>query len=524
MRPMKPVAKLFVTLLVFALIVVPIYFIATSGLGKKIVAKIAPAGQQASSTMTDEAKAAKKSGTPVVRVGLNVWGGNAPGIYYNGGLAATTKSRFYTDEGILVEIKVIDDLDAIRSAFKSGDIDVMGLTTVDSLPTEAVAMKDIDGVAFMLIDWSFGGDLIWGKSGYNSICDAVGKKVAFAGGSPSESLLLIGLQACGKSYSDIIPVITKSAPDAKAQAVAGAVEFFVGWKPDDADAIAANPGSKVIFDTKVASKAIPDVLMVKKAWADKNPTLVKAIRKGWFKAVAEINNSDDARAAAAKSIMSAFNVDENLAMAMITNAKLTSYGDNLTFFGVSGVGMRGEEVYNKMHRMYASIDLAPASVPAWRNLSYSAGLSDLALTGKGFGAEGAVAFAAPTKADVTAPAVASKAIGGDTINFAAGSAVLTDDTKIAIDTYVANTAKEFANARMRIEGHTSSEGGDGINKPLSKRRADAVASYLVQKYNFNRNKFIIVGYGSSKPVGDNKTPEGRKANRRTEFAVVAVAE
>lgn len=176
----------------------------------------------------------------------------------------------------------------------------------------------------------------------------------------------------------------------------------------------------------------------------------------------------------------------------------------------------------KMLRMYASIDLAPASSPAWRNLSYPMGLSELALAGNGFGAEGAVAFAAPTKADVTAPAVASKSVNGDTINFAAGSATLTDDTMIAIDTYVANTAKEFADARMRIEGHTSSEGGDGINKPLSRRRAEAVASYLVKKYHFNRNKFIVVGYGSSKPVADNGTPDGRKANRRTEFAVVAV--
>jgi len=86
--------------------------------------------------------------------------------------------------------------------------------------------------------------------------------------------------------------------------------------------------------------------------------------------------------------------------------------------------------------------------------------------------------------------------------------------------FFSNTAREFAGARIRIEGNTDSIGSRDSNVKLSWRRANAVANYLVNKYGFDRNRFVIIGNGPDKPVADNNTDEGRAKNRRTDFALL----
>ena len=63
-------------------------------------------------------------------------------------------------------------------------------------------------------------------------------------------------------------------------------------------------------------------------------------------------------------------------------------------------------------------------------------------------------------------------------------------------------------------------GSREANVRLSWQRANAVANYLVAKYSFDRNRFVIVGNGPDKPVADNATEEGRSKNRRTDFALL----
>ena len=53
------------------------------------------------------------------------------------------------------------------------------------------------------------------------------------------------------------------------------------------------------------------------------------------------------------------------------------------------------------------------------------------------------------------------------------------------------------------------------NVELSQKRADAVKAYLIEK-GCKNNKIESKGYGSTKPVGENKTEEGRQHNRRVE--------
>jgi len=73
--------------------------------------------------------------------------------------------------------------------------------------------------------------------------------------------------------------------------------------------------------------------------------------------------------------------------------------------------------------------------------------------------------------------------------------------------------------KIRIEGHTDSEGKNSYNKKLSQKRADAVKAFLVQA-GIDESRLEAVGYGEERPVGDNATDDGREKNRRVEFNIL----
>ncbi len=72
--------------------------------------------------------------------------------------------------------------------------------------------------------------------------------------------------------------------------------------------------------------------------------------------------------------------------------------------------------------------------------------------------------------------------------------------------------------KVHIDGHASSEGQVEHNNKLSVRRAQSVADFLVAN-GVARDRLTVSGFGSKKPVADNKTEAGRVANRRVEFDV-----
>jgi outer membrane protein OmpA-like peptidoglycan-associated protein len=84
---------------------------------------------------------------------------------------------------------------------------------------------------------------------------------------------------------------------------------------------------------------------------------------------------------------------------------------------------------------------------------------------------------------------------------------------------VAQTLKGYAELKIRIEGHTDSQGRAAHNQQLSQERADSVRTYLIKK-GIAPERLVSVGYGSGVPIADNKTKAGREANRRVEFHIV----
>ncbi len=71
--------------------------------------------------------------------------------------------------------------------------------------------------------------------------------------------------------------------------------------------------------------------------------------------------------------------------------------------------------------------------------------------------------------------------------------------------------------KVRITGHTDSDGDANTNKALSERRAEAVKKTLETEFNISQDRMQTNGEGETKPVGDNKTAAGKAQNRRVEF-------
>ena len=106
------------------------------------------------------------------------------------------------------------------------------------------------------------------------------------------------------------------------------------------------------------------------------------------------------------------------------------------------------------------------------------------------------------------------------ILFATNKVDLNANSKSALANF-SKTLRENNLLSVDIYGHTDSTGNDGINIPLSNKRAQSVESYL-KSCGVSASQFKNVsGKGSSEPVADNSTVEGRKQNRRVEVYLYA---
>ena len=106
------------------------------------------------------------------------------------------------------------------------------------------------------------------------------------------------------------------------------------------------------------------------------------------------------------------------------------------------------------------------------------------------------------------------------INFRAGSAVLSPESKTQLDS-IAQQALSAKGYVLEVSGFASAEGNTEANKRLSERRADTVIRYLVENHRIPLRRIITpYGYGELQPVAENTTRTGRQQNRRVEVKVL----
>ncbi|MBW2426591.1 MAG: OmpA family protein [Deltaproteobacteria bacterium] len=74
--------------------------------------------------------------------------------------------------------------------------------------------------------------------------------------------------------------------------------------------------------------------------------------------------------------------------------------------------------------------------------------------------------------------------------------------------------------RVRVDGHTDSDGSEAYNQALSERRAAAVRDHLVSEGGLDPERFEVKGFGESRPAVPNDTAANKRRNRRVELTIL----
>lgn len=101
------------------------------------------------------------------------------------------------------------------------------------------------------------------------------------------------------------------------------------------------------------------------------------------------------------------------------------------------------------------------------------------------------------------------------VQFDLGRATLRPES-FGILNQIADIMSEYPQYNLRISGHTDNIGSASNNQRLSEQRARSCFEYLASR-GVSTSRMSFVGYGESRPIDTNETPQGRANNRRVEF-------
>lgn len=101
------------------------------------------------------------------------------------------------------------------------------------------------------------------------------------------------------------------------------------------------------------------------------------------------------------------------------------------------------------------------------------------------------------------------------ITFDVGKAIIKPQSMGTINE-IFSILQKYPDLKFSVEGHTDNTGNTATNQTLSEARAKAVCEKL-QQMGISATRLSAKGYGMSKPMGTNDTPEGKAQNRRVEF-------
>lgn len=502
-RPMKPAAKIVIALIIAA----GAFFGYTHFISDEI-----PQSMKVASAEVED-------GEKKVTIGVVTWPGYAGGQYFNGGFKANREnSRFYKDYNLLVEFVVLDDYQQSRDAFKAGEVDLLW-NTVDAFPCEAADLEGTPQIVFQA-DWSRGGDAIVVRKGISNVSSLKGKKIAVAFMTPSHTFLINTLQQGGINLNDVEIVEAPSAIDAASYFKAGKVDAAVVWSPDDADCVENVKGSKVLTSTKTATHIIADVFVAKEEYIESNLELLGNLYEGWMIGNSEINSSEKAKKEAAKILEEGLDMPYDFCYDGLGNVRLATHGDNLDFFGLNKNynGVDGEALFTKMTHEYSSLGYVSKEL-AWRKVRTNDIVKNANLSGNAHTSEAAATFTAPTEEMYDEEVVEAMSTKSASINFNTGQYALSENAKYIVDKEFVDIAKINTAARIRVIGNTDNTGSRSTNETLSRKRAQSVVDYLVSEYNFDENRFIVVGNGPKHAIQDGVNVASEKY-RRTDFELI----
>jgi NitT/TauT family transport system substrate-binding protein len=493
-------------------------------------------------TGVSDYKKETKDGKPVVEFPINVWPGWAPIIMANAGMEPNDQSVFAKKYGFYVHLAIVDDPVKARDLFASGQSHILWgtLDMIALFAPELVKDSRTVPVVCQQVDFSAGGDGMVARGEIRSINDlrikdGKRKKVVLAQNSPSHYFIMSLLIDAGIDPGDIDFKWSADAPSAAKIFVQDpSYDAFVGWSPDIYNVTDKLKGSRLVVTTGTANHLIADVWAVRNDFYRDHPEIVSGLVRGIFEGV-DMVRKDPSRAA--QALAAAFSLPVEDCKNMVGkdggisegDAHLTNYRENAKFFLDPFNPANFEVVWNSASTIYKSLGTISSSVPVAKV--------------KAATVLGAMSEAYKDVRDLSQPTFKPDALMKMSAEAGAGQ-VLTKAVMIAFepnksglnaeyDTTIPATLEEigklagrFGNAYIIIEGNTdASRKGivpTDLVRQLSYDRADAVRKAIMEKYQFDPNKFKVVGNGWDNPLPgctDPSNSEHNKKNRRVEVKV-----
>lgn len=216
----------------------------------------------------------KKSSTGLVdfKIACATWVGN--GMFF-----LAQEKGFFEENGVNVEVKIVDDESTYASLLSSNQVDAVGRAADQDIINYANGIKE---KCFMTYDQSSGGDGIVASEEIKSVEDLKGKTVAVAKATTSYFLLLTVLEANNVS-EDELTIKDMDADSAGTAFVQGEVDAAVTWEPWLSNA-SEREGGHLLCDSKDYPNTIVDAAFVNDKFSSENPEALKGVVKGIQKA------------------------------------------------------------------------------------------------------------------------------------------------------------------------------------------------------------------------------------------------
>ena len=481
-----------------------------------------------------------------VRFALNVWAGWAPIIYANEGFKAGKVWQAPGGKPFKIELVLIDNPVTMRDAYAAGEVHV-GWATLDMIPLFLEGLVDRTGApkdsrvmprVYQQVDFSNGGDGIVVRDSIKTVRDLAGKKIVLAQNSPSQFFALNMLVAGGVQPGEVEMVYTEDAFQAAAAFNAQKdLAGCVSWAPDIYNLEKAK-GNRMLVTTQTANRLIADVWFARADFAKDHPDKIEAIVRGIFDAMDSLK-TESAKAKAAELMSAGYNIPATDTLAMLGDAHSTNWSENYQFFVNRNNPANFERIWKQSYNLYRRIG-AISNPP----VSFDQ-VMDFSVIQK-LGQEPKYAETKDEYARTLAPKTLSQIRAENeeiltntvVVHFFPNSwdlrkkIVRKVDGKDVEEPYdptvdlvldeVGLLAKQFGNARIVIEGHTDAsmkgQVPPAMVKELSRQRAGSVMQSIVDKFDFDANRFAVDGVGWDRPA-DPDHPDEHAKNRRVEVKV-----
>jgi Outer membrane protein and related peptidoglycan-associated (lipo)proteins len=486
-------------------------------------------------------------GNPL-KVSIVSFHGYAPALLANGKSLKTQPQSLFDQQGIQVEFVLQDDIPTLATIFESGTAQCAWRTS-DFWAQEQPNLRNagLDGRAIMVVDNTQGADAVIARDpGIKSIEDLAGKSIALLQYTPSDGMVIDAVENSSlsarkkQSINYVYISADEGTSGVRAAFESGHVDAAALWDPDLSLALKKVPGAHVIYSTRTATNLIYDVIVceLRRLQKAENEQVLKNFVAGWMKGVeAARRNPEEAVDALTKTeeLFALLAKDEgrSFVLDLFKNLVWTDLKDNARILGLSGDTNHYERVYRRFDVIYRQAGaLANPNSPVINpqdSFDYRFIKSLLAETpsAKAEAAKPAFIFTEAERAQAARhEASLTKPVG---VSFASGSAELNKRAQHTIDQDIVPFIENNGSAYFEVSGNTDSTGARDFNIRLSKLRALAVVNYLIEQWEFPRERFAVIGNGPDKPLCDESKfsaenlslDECRAINRTTRVAVLS---